>query len=236
MNDSLPCLLLRTRQRNASWIITWFVLLGLALAGKVSAQESPWTLRAGPVGVFWDESTKAKVAGQTIPGGEIDVNTNYSLGLDLGYDLTDRWTVRFAFGVPPKAKLTTAGSLDAMVPPLSGKLGEVRYGPVVLSAVYKFNPNGRIVPYLGAGVTYVHVFSSKDGDVRGLDVDDAWGGVLQAGFSVPLKDRWSFFFDVRKLFVSTKARGTLPALGGPPAAVKIDLDPLIVHTGLEYRF
>lgn len=214
----------------------YLVLLGCVQAGNAAAQENLWTLRAGPVGVFWDVSTKANVAGNAVPGAEVDVNNNYSLGLDVGYDLSDRWTVHFAFGVPPKAELHTAGSLDMMVPPLSGKLGEVRYGPAVLSAVYKFNPNGRFIPYIGAGVTYVHVFNTNDGDVQGLRVDNAWGGALQAGFSIPLKGQWSFFFDARKLFVSTKARGTLPALGGPPASVSLKLNPLIVHAGLEYRF
>lgn len=209
---------------------------GLAMAGRASAQESPWTFRAGPLGVFWAESAKVNVSGSEVAGGDINVSNNYSLGLDVGYDFNERWTAHFAFGIPPKAKLTTAGSLDSMVPPLTGKLGNVTYGPAVLTAVYKFNPHGRIVPYVGAGVTYVHVFSTGDGDIAGLDVDDAWGGVLQGGFNVPLRDRWSFFFDLRKLFVDTMARGTVPALGDAPASVSVELDPLTVHTGIEYRF
>jgi outer membrane protein len=236
MNDRSPGLSTRTGHPRASRLLGACVLLGLVLAGKASAQDSPWSLRAGPVGVYWDESTEAKVAGVAVPGAEIDAENNYSLAFDLGYDLGERWTVRFAFGVPPTADLHTAGTLDAMVPPLTGKLGEVKYGPAVLTAVYKFNANGRFVPYIGAGVTYVRVFSTEDGDVQGLDIDDAFGSALQAGFNVPLKDRWSLFLDVRKLFVDTEASGTLPALGGPPAAVSIDLDPLIVHTGIEYRF
>ena len=237
MYEQLSCLSTTSKRRGrrpARHGLGLFILL--ALAGQAAAQDSRWTLRGGPVGVYWDESTQVKVAGTTMPGAQIDVETNYSLGLDLGYDLDEHWTGRFAFGIPPKAKLSTAGTLNAMVPPLSGNLGEVRYGPAVLSVIYKFNVRGRIVPYIGAGVTYVRVFSSHDGDVRDFDVDHAWGGALQAGFAIPLAERWSFFFDMRKLFIDTKARGTLPALGNPPAAVSIGLDPLIVHTGFEYRF
>jgi outer membrane protein len=212
------------------------VLLALSLPGYACAQESPWTFRVGPAGVFWDESAKVKLDGTTVPGGNANVKDNTTLGMDIGYDFTDRWTARFAFGIPPKTKLTTAGSLDAARPPLSGKLGEVTYGPAVLTAVYKFNPNGRISPYAGAGVTYVYVFDSKDGDIHGLKVDHAWGTVLQVGFTAPLNKQWSFFLDARKLFIDTKARGTVPALGGQRASASIDLDPVIIHTGLEYRF
>jgi outer membrane protein len=211
-------------------------VLSIAFMGAAFAQDNPWTLRVGPAGVTWNESSKLEVAGAAVPGAKVELNTNYTLGVDVGYDLSDRWTMHLGLGIPPKAKLTAAGSLDALVPPLSGKLGQVRYGPILLSPVFKFNPGGRFDPYLGAGVTYVHVFSTADGDVANLNIHDAWGAFLQAGFSVALKDRWSYFLDVRKLFLNTSVSGTLPALGGPPVALHIDLDPLIVHTGIEYRF
>lgn len=234
MKDCLPC---EDKNKNfRPWVLGGIACLGMALIGGASAQESPWTLRAGPAGLIWDQSAKVAVGGASVPGAEIDLNKNYTLGFDIGYDLSDRWTAHFAFGVPPKVKLSTGGSLNAMVPPLTGRLGEVRYGPALLSAVYKFNPTGPITPYVGAGVAYMRVFRSRGGDIQGLDVDDAWGGFVHAGVTVPLQDRWSLFFDVRKLQLKTKASGTLPALGGPPVSISIRLNPWIFHTGLEYRF
>ncbi|MCC4594205.1 outer membrane beta-barrel protein [Xanthomonas campestris pv. phormiicola] len=210
--------------------------LGLCGVGTAAAEESHWSLRGGPVGVFWNESSTVSVAGSKVPGGSVAAKNNASLGVDVGYDLDDRWSLRLAVGVPPTTELTTSGSLNALVPPLSGKLGKVKYGPAVLTAVYRFNPNGRIVPYVGAGASYVYVFDTDDGDVAGLQVDSAWGSVLQAGIDVPLKRGWSLFLDARKILVQTRARGTVPALGGPPASVAVHLDPLIVHTGIEYHF
>jgi outer membrane protein len=208
----------------------------MGLLGNAIAQESDWTLRAGAVGVFWGQSSKVTVAGADMPGAEIDLNNNYTLGFDVGYDLSERWTAHLGFGIPPKVKLSTGGVLDTMAPPLSGRLGEVRYGSALMSGVYKFNTDGGFVPYIGLGVVYMHVFSSKDGDIEGVDVDDAWGGLFQAGFTLPLEGRFSLFFDLRKHFLKAKARGTLPAFGGVPASASIRLNPLITHTGIEYRF
>ena len=74
--------------------------LGMSFLGGASAQESPWTLRAGPAGVFWDQSSKVTVAGSGVPGAEINLNNNYTLGLDIGYDLSDRWTACVSFHPP----------------------------------------------------------------------------------------------------------------------------------------
>ncbi|MCS3835753.1 outer membrane protein [Pseudomonas sp. JAI111] len=236
MTFDSPRSLMKTGQKNAFWIATWLLLLGVFMVGKAAAEDSPWVLRVGPASVLWDESAKVKLGGASIPGADVNVKDNYSLAFDIGYEFTDNWSTHFAFGIPPKTKLTTAGSLNAARPPLSGTLGEVRYGPAILSAVYKFNPKGSISPYIGAGLTYVYVFSSKDGDVDSLKVDNTWGSVLQAGFTVPLQKNWSFFVDARKLFIKTKASGNIPALGGQAVSASFDLDPLIIHTGLEYHF
>ncbi len=44
---------------------------------------------------------------------------------------------------------------------------------------------------------------------------------------------WGAFFDVKKAFLRTTATGDL---GGVPVRAKVVLDPLVVHSGLTYRF
>jgi len=206
------------------------------LCAPAYAGESPWSLRAGPAQVAFDASASVSVAGTTFPGGNVGVQDNTALAFEIGYALDDRWTVRLALGVPPTTTFSAAGSLKGMVPPLTGTLGKVTYGPAVLSATYKLGSFGAVQPYVGAGINYTHVFSSNDGDIAGLKVDSAFGTALQAGLDIPLDKSWGLFLDIRKIYVRTTANGSIPAFGGPAAKADVTLDPTIVHAGLSYRF
>lgn len=209
-------------------------LCGLGAAAQ--AQESPWSLRVGPAVVGFSPDLKVSVAGAPVPGAKAKVANNTTLGVEIGYALTDRWTARLALGVPPTATVKGAGSLTALAPPLTGTLGKVKYGPAVLSATYRLLDSGPVRPYVGAGVNYTVVLESPDGDLNQLEAKSAWGSVLQAGFDVPVGERWSFFVDVRKVWVKTTATGVVGALGGAPARASLKLDPLLVHLGVGYKF
>lgn len=200
------------------------------------AAESPWILRLGPAAVRFDASATVEVAGARVPGGNVRVADNNALALEIGYALDEQWTVRLAVGVPPTTTLRTGGSLDALVPPLTGKLGRAKYGPAVLSATWSPGMVGPFRPYAGAGLNYTHVFSTDDGDIGGLKIKSAFGTALQLGVELPIDRSWSLFVDARKVFVKTTARGSVPALGGPAAKADVTLNPLIVHVGATYRF
>lgn len=211
--------------------------LALMLASlSAQAQSSPWTLRLGPARVLFDTKATVTVAGAEVPGGAVDASANTLLGMELGYAWTDNWTIRLALGVPPTTRLGASGSLTALVPPLTGTLGRVTYGPSVLSATYTLANVSGFKPYIGAGLNYTWVLASKDADVAGLEVKSAFGSALEAGFEYALTPQWSLFADVRKVFVKTTATGTLPAVGGPDAVARVTLNPVIVHAGLGYRF
>jgi outer membrane protein len=223
---------LKTRSKVAMTLL-------LSIAAAVStahAEDSPWSIRAGAALVKFDASASVDVAGTAFPGANVAVKDNSTLAFDVGYALDDRWTIRTAFGVPPTTTMSTAGSLNGFVPPLTGTLGRVKYGPAVLSATYKLGNFGMFQPYVGAGLNYTHVFSSSDGDIAGLKVKSAFGTALQVGFDVPLDRNWGLFMDARKIFVKTTATGTIPALGGPPAKASVTLNPFVVHMGVSYRF
>ena len=208
----------------------------IAGAPLAHATDSPWSVRLGPALVAFDASASVDVAGSTVPGANVAVKDNTTLALDIGYALDDRWTIRAAIGVPPTTTLSADGSLKGFVPPLSGTLGRVKYGPAVLSATWKIGEFGIFHPYVGAGLNYTHVFSSKDGDIAGLKVKSAFGGALQVGVDVPVDRTWGLFLDVRKIYVKTTATGTVPGLGGPPAKASVTLNPMVVHVGASYRF
>ena len=90
---------------------------------------------------------------------------------------------RFALGAPPTTTLHTGGTLNAMVPPLTGKLGEVKYAPLAPSLTYRFLTDGPVRPYLGGGLNHMRVLSTSDADVSDFRVKHASGLLVQAGKS-----------------------------------------------------
>jgi outer membrane protein len=134
-------------------------------------------------------------------------------------------------GLPPTTTITGTGSVAAL-----GTIGRVKFGPASLTAQYQFTGAGSIQPYVGAGVAYSVVFKTTDGAVTNLDVDNAWGSVLQAGAEFNLTPTTGIYVDVKKIFLKTKARGNAPALGGVPVTADAKLNPLVVGAGVVYRF
>ena len=204
---------------------------GLLAATAASAQTSPWTVRLGAAHVGFSTKADVQVNGTLVPGADASASSNTTLGLELSYDITPRWTGRFLIGVPPTTTLTGTGALEG-----TGTLGKVNYGPAVLSATYSLLDSGAVRPYIGAGINYTIVFRSKDGFISNLDVKSAFGAVAEIGVDIPLDGGWSIGLDVRKIFLKTKADGVLPAMGGAAAHADVRLDPLVVFASIGKRF
>lgn len=212
------------------------VAAACAAVSSAHAQQSPWSVRTGPARVDFHVNSSVEVAGTTVPGGTVEASGSTFLGIEIGYAVNDDWTARLALGVPPTTTLTVSGTLTSMVPPLTGTLGKVKYGPAVLTANYTLGNFGGFKPYVGAGVNYTMVMKEEDGDVSDLKVKSAFGSAVEIGFDVPLTSQWSLFVDARKVWVKTTATGNLAALGGLPAKAYVTLNPVIVHAGIGYRF
>ncbi len=192
---------------------------------------SPWRIYAGPAHIGFSTSAEVRAGGQLVPGADAKADANYSIGFGAIYDFHPGWSAEIALGLPPTTALKGTGTLAG-----AGTLGKVKYGPAVLSVRRHLWEDGPVRPYIGAGINYTLVLESRDGFVSNLHVKNGVGPVLQAGFEVPINQRWSFFVDAKKIWLKTTATGTLPALGGAPAHAKVRLDPLVVTAGVSYRF
>lgn len=189
---------------------------------------SPWFLRLGAAGVLFDSSASLRLAGAPVAGASAKAADNVTAMFEFGYYLDKNVSVQFTGGYPPTTSLTGKGTIAPL-----GTLGKATYGPAAISASYHFTDFGAFQPYVGAGALYAIVFSTKDGAVAGLKVDGAPGALVQTGFDYAVDRNWSVFVDAKKLFLSVDARGT--ALGAPVTA-RIHLDPVIVSTGIAYRW
>lgn len=205
-------------------------LNGAALAQDQDETHQGWYFRGGPVGVFFSPGADLSVAGAPFPGADVSVDDNYTLYFDIGYRFNDQLSSSFTFGIPPTAEVRGAGALAGTY------LGDVTYAPGILALQYRIPAgNLRFEPYVGAGISYIIMLDTDDRDVAGFDVDNGLGPVLQVGIERMINDRLGVFFDVKKVWVDTDARGTL-GVGGPPADAKVTLDPLLVGAGLLWRF
>ena len=70
-----------------------------------------------------------------------------------------------------------------------------------------------------------------------LRVNNSIGAVIRGGFDVMFSDRWGAFMSVSKVFVSTNASGNAAIpLGGAPVSAHVSFNPLVLFSGITYRF
>ncbi len=186
-----------------------------------------WYIHAGIGGIFLSESAKMKAAGSPIPG-TVRIDSQITPVVEVGYFVTPNIAVSLTGGVPPKIAIRGAGAITGL-----GTLATAVYGPSTLTAHYHFMDFGAVQPYVGAGIAYMKIFSTKDRVLQNVKADDAFGLALQAGVDVMINRNWGAFVDVKKAFLQSKTTGTL---GGAPISAKLVVDPLVVHSGVTYRF
>ena len=202
-----------------------------SVANLAYADENDWRLRIGPGHIAFDKNVTLSAGGAVIPGAGARLQDNTALLAEIGYRVTPNWSAGLTFGIPPTTKVNGTGTAEPF-----GEFGRVKYGPLGMTAQYQFNAGGTLQPYVGAGAVYYMVFSSKDAAITQLEVDNAWGSVIQVGADYNLTPTVGLFFDVRKLYLKTTATGFLPAAGGAPVKADATLNPLVIHAGLLVRF
>ena len=194
-----------------------------------SPEPSRWYGRVGGVAAFYHPGAKVALGGRDVPNSSVDVSTDTGLAFDIGYDVGDKVSVQFMFGVPPRPSITGERAIASL-----GELGEVRYGSVTLTGLYRLPRVGPVRPYAGLGGAYAIIVRAHDGSVSNLRVHNDWGFVLQGGAEVPVGRRVALFADVKRIWLSVDADGTVA--GGIPVDARVRLDPTLVSAGLKFRF
>lgn len=190
----------------------------LALSSPVFAADDfkagDFMIRARALGIVPDES------GRVSNGDSVSISNSVVPELDFTYFFTPNISAELIAAVTPHDVKTSSG-IDA---------GSSWLLPPTLTLQYHFTQIDSIKPYVGAGVNYTHFFNADAGALNSVKYDDSFGGVLQAGVDVPIKDNWYFNVDVKKVFISTTAKFA----GGVRADV--DIDPWLIGVGFGYKF
>lgn len=217
---------------------TWCIVIATsaffvnALTALAQGQiENRWSMQIGPARIGFHESAALSVAGAPVPGAGAELQDNTTLAAEISYHFAPAWSAGLTVGVPARTRIAGTGAAEVF-----GEMGAARYGPMAFTFKYSSNNFGRWHPYVGAGITYFVVLNEYDRFINDLRIDNAFGRVVQAGVQYDIDSRLGLFFDVKKLYVKTSARGSLPALGGAPVSADVRLDPAVFHVGISYRF
>jgi outer membrane protein len=157
----------------------------------------------------------------TLSALNVGVNNAIVPELDLTYMIRDYLGVELILGTS-RHQLTSS----------LGNLGGVNVLPPTLLLQYHFNHQGRIRPYLGAGVNYTY-FYNNGLNVGGQPIsitNHSFGPALQAGVDVQVTKSLFVNADIKKIWMRTDA-----SLGGA-ALGRLDIDPVVVGLGVGIRF
>ncbi|OYY89608.1 MAG: hypothetical protein B7Y45_11405 [Sphingomonas sp. 28-66-16] len=121
-----------------------------------------------------------------------------------------------------------------------GKVVNTWVLPPTLTAQYHFNSNGKIRPYLGAGINYTVFWNEKatDGLVAAVGptrvhINDSIGYALQAGVDIDLNRKFFLNLDAKYIDMSPRAQLYTTALG--TQTVKTRINPVVVGLGFGVR-
>jgi outer membrane protein len=157
-------------------------------------------------------------------GLAVDVSSDVMPTLGFTYFFTDTIAVEAILGATQHEIRAQGGTTDVAV-------HETWVLPPVVTVQYRPQMEGRVSPYVGAGVNGMIFFDGEDKNGFTVDLDNGLGLALQAGADIGLKGPWSLNLDVKKVWFNTEA-----TINGGTLTSDVDLDPWVVSIGIGRRF
>ena len=157
-------------------------------------------------------------------GLNVDVGHDVMPTLGLTYFLSDHIAVEAILGATQHQIRAKGLATDVAV-------HEAWVLPPVVTLQYRPLSEGKVSPYVGAGVNAMIFFSGRDKNGFSVDLDNALGLALQAGVDFAPSDDWTFNADVKKVFVSTDAE-----INGGALKSDVALNPWVLSIGVGRRF
>ena len=191
------------------------ILTAMGLAQAAAAQDAgEWIVRSG------FHSIEPKSRNHALVGVEDAIGLSFS----AAYMVAPNWGVELFAALPFLHEITLNGA---------GAVAETDLLPPTLSAQYHFNPNGRVRPYVGAGLNYT-IFSDERtwGALQGakLELGSSFGPAAQLGIDVEVIPGWFINVDARWFDIDTDAKLDGADLG------TVELDPYAFGLSLGHRF
>jgi len=192
--------------------------LSLAAAPAMAQSKGSWTVAAGAHQVA-PKSNNGSLAGGTLA---VDVGNDIKPTITGEYFIADNLGIEILAALPFKHDINIAGL---------GRVGSTKHLPPVISLQYHFNSQGKVSPFLGAGINYTTFFSEETGGAlagQKLKLEDSWGLAAHAGLDFALSESSALRVDVRWIDIDSKVKLDGQSLG------TVNIDPLAY--GLAYVF
>lgn len=187
------------------------------------------------------------VLNQPVPNTGMAVSSTDTLGLSATYFVTDHVASELVFGIPSTFDLEGRGALASY-----GKLGTAKqWSPALLLKYYFRDPQARLRPYAGVGVTRIWLTGASITNATveqqvlhgptTVSTDRSWAPVLNLGVNYAVTEHWFAGFSLSYIPVSVTARlntasptpfGTLTI----QSQTKIRLNPIVAFVNASYRF
>lgn len=197
-------------------------------ATPIGPDTTNWVVRGGLTSLTLADKLDLMVGGAPFPGAGLSTFEHQTPSVQIGRFLTRNIAVNATLGLPPTIDIYGAGSIGALP-----KLGEVTYGPALLTLQYHPTRSGRVRPYAGVGASYMIVFDTKDGAFQDLRIDDDVALAFEAGTEIMVDQRTAIFADVKKALLRPKTYGSF---GGALVEGQTRLDPWAFSGGLSFHF
>jgi outer membrane protein len=170
----------------------------------------------------------------TFPTSGGRVTNAYAPEIDFTYMLTDHLGIEL-IAATTKHCIDGGGPLAAV-----GRLACTWVLPPTLTLQYHFAPEGKLHPYVGAGVNWTLFYNEKASSQlntaignTNVNLSNSWGYAVQAGIDFDISEKMFLNLDVKYVDMDTQARLTT---GAAVNTLRADINPLIVGIGVGWRF
>ena len=198
-----------------------------ALSG-IAFSEDNWYVRGGVSYMKLADEGILTADGVPVVGGEVHTPDDVAATVEVGKFVSNRLAITASVNGVYTTDNVAAGTLAGL-----GNFGTDEFAIADIGAKLQFNRDGRIQPYIGAGVSYFFVTDSQDEVLEDLFVEDKWGAHLRGGFDLAVNEKWSVYAEAKQYWIETEGSGTL---GGSAIAGTFDIDPVMVNAGISYKF
>jgi outer membrane protein len=206
-------------------VLGWSSCIVSASADDV---EAPWLIRFGVANLQNSDKFSLSVGGQPVPGAALHFHQIYTPMAEIGYHFTEDFAAVATVGFPPAISAYGGGTIAGY-----GKLESTTFGPTALTVQYQPFHSGVVRPYVGAGLSYMIIFSTHAAAVQNPGLSNDLAPALEAGSEFVLDDHYGVFVEGKKAFLSSNATGTI---GGYPLTGTSDLAPWVFSAGVSARF